>query len=398
MIMQSILDTDLYKFTVSNAYYQLYPNAECTFSFNDRNQEVYDEHFLEALKMEFAALSRLKLTEKEFEFLHTIRFLSTNYIEWLKGFTFEFDKINAFLDAEGHLHVEVTDKCYKASLYEIPVLSIVAECRNKWLGIKIDISTVLSLLEKKVNLANELQFKFAEFGTRRRASFNVQDAVVKYLKEKCPVYCVGTSNVFLAMKYGMMPSGTFPHEWVMFHAGIGGFKKANFEALNDWIKVYDGDLGIALIDTYTTQSFLHTLTLKQAKLLDGFRQDSGDEYKVGNMIIDKLKSMRIDPTSKTIVFSNALTFDKAADIARYFNGRVKVSFGIGTNLTCDLGIDGYKPANIVMKMSRCRYSERDFWENVIKISDDIGKHMGDPELFSIAKKELHLKELGVKID
>lgn len=398
MIMQSILDTDLYKFTVSNAYYQLYPNAECTFSFNDRNQEVYDERFLEALKMEFAALSRLKLTEKEFEFLHTIRFLSTNYIEWLKGFTFEFDKINAFLDAEGHLHVEVTDKCYKASLYEIPVLSIVAECRNKWLGVKIDISTVLSLLEKKVNLANELQFKFAEFGTRRRASFNVQDAVVKYLKEKCPVYCVGTSNVFLAMKYGMMPSGTFPHEWIMFHAGIGGFKKANLEGLNDWIKVYDGDLGIALIDTYTTQSFLHTLTLKQAKLLDGFRQDSGDEYKVGNMIIDKLKSMRIDPTSKTIVFSNALTFDKAADIARYFNGRVKVSFGIGTNLTCDLGIDGYKPANIVMKMSRCRYSGRDFWENVIKISDDIGKHMGDPELFSIAKKELHLKELGVKID
>jgi len=164
--------------------------------------------------------------------------------------------------------------------------------------------------------------------------------------------------------------------------------------LYDWIKVYDGDLGIALIDTYTTASFLHTLTLKQAKLLDGFRQDSGDEFKVGNMIIDKLKELRIDPLTKTIVFSNALNFDKALDILRYFKGRVKVSFGIGTNLTCDIGIDGYKPANIVMKMSRCRYSIRDFWEDVIKISDDLGKHMGLPELFEIAKRELHLDKLG----
>lgn len=192
-----------------------------------------------------------------------------------------------------------------------------------------------------------------------------------------------------------MPSGTCAHEWIMFHAGIGGFKTANLNALNDWISVYQGDLGISLIDTYTTASYLHTLTLKQAKLLDGFRQDSGDEFKIGNMIIDKLREMRIDPTSKTIVFSNALNFEKYAEIARYFKGRIKVSAGIGTNLTCDLGIDGYKPANIVMKLSRCRYSPRDFWEYVIKISDDIGKHMGNEDLFDIAAKELHFKELGV---
>jgi nicotinate phosphoribosyltransferase len=161
--------------------------------------------------------------------------------------------------------------------------------------------------------------------------------------------------------------------------------------------VYQGDLGISLIDTYTTASYLHTLTLKQAKLLDGFRQDSGDEFKIGNMIIDKLREMRIDPTTKTIVFSNALNFEKYAEIARYFKGRIKVAAGIGTNLTCDLGIEGYKPANIVMKLSRCRYSPRDFWEFVIKISDDLGKHMGHEDLFEIAAKELHFKELGVAV-
>lgn len=398
MMVKSILDTDLYKFTVSNAYFQLYPNAECTFTFNDRNKEKYDKKFLEMLSLEFANLTRLKLTEKEFMYISTIRFLAQNYIEWLKGFQFELDKIKFWLDDEGHLHIEVTDKCYKATLYEVPILAIVAECRNKWLGISANIEIVRQLLADKINLANEHQMKFAEFGTRRRFSFSVQEEVIKMLKKDCPIYCVGTSNVYLAMEYNMMPTGTFPHEWVMFHAGIGGFKTANLDSLNDWIKVYDGDLGIALIDTYTTASFLHTLTLKQAKLLDGFRQDSGDEFKVGNMIIDKLKSLRIDPMTKTIVFSNALTFDKALDVLKYFKNRIKVSFGIGTNLTCDVGIEGYKPANIVMKMSRCRYSARDFWNYVIKISDDLGKHMGLKELFDIAVRELHLKELGVNIE
>jgi nicotinate phosphoribosyltransferase len=287
---------------------------------------------------------------------------------------------------------------YKVTLYEVPILATVAECRNKWLGVHIGNARVIEILDKKIDFANEHQLYFSEFGTRRRASAASHDLIVRRLKERCPIYCVGTSNVYFAMKYNMMPSGTCAHEWIMFHAGIGGFKTANLTALNDWIKVYQGDLGISLIDTYTTASYLHTLTLKQAKLLDGFRQDSGDEYRIGNMIIDKLHEMRIDPTSKTIVFSNALNFEKYAEIARYFKGRIKVSAGIGTNLTCDLGIEGYKPANIVMKLSKCRYSPRDFWEYVIKISDDLGKHMGHKDLFDIAAKELHFEELGVKVN
>lgn len=397
-MVYSILDSDAYKFSMSNAYFKLYPDAEGTFTFNDRNNEVYDKKFLDALQLEFAKLCMLKMTMNEYMYISQIRYLATNYTEWLKNFQFELDKIKFWLDDKGHLHIEVTDKMYKVTLYEVPILAIVAECRNKWLGITIDTAKVIDILDNKINFANEHQLYFSEFGTRRRASAASHEAIVKRLKERCPIYCVGTSNVYFAMKYNMTPIGTCAHEWIMFHAGIGGFKTANFDALNDWIKVYNGDLGIALIDTYTTASFLHTLTLKQAKLLDGFRQDSGDEYKIGNMIIDKLKSMRIDPTTKTIVFSNALTFDKYADIVRYFKGRIKVSAGIGTNLTCDLGIEGYKPANIVMKLSRCRYSPRDFWENVIKISDDLGKHMGLKEIFDIAVNELHLKELGIDIE
>lgn len=390
--MESILDTDLYKLTMSNAYYQLYPESEGTFTFSDRNNEVYTPIFLEVLKKEISKMGKVSLTDEEFHYLHKIRFLNTNYIEWLKGFRFEPNKVNCYLDDEHHLHIYVTGKMYRVTMYEVPILSIVSELRNRYLGVDIDnIEAIKNTLMSKIEFINKNELYFAEFGTRRRASYASHDEIVRLLAKHCPKYCVGTSNVHLAMKYGIKPSGTCAHEWIMFHAGIGGFKLANYSALEDWIKVYQGDLGISLIDTYTTKSYLHTLTLKQAKLLDGFRQDSGDEYEIGDMIIEKLKEMRINPLAKTIVFSNALDFPKYLKIRDYFKGKINVSAGVGTNLTCDLShIEGYKPANIVMKLTRCRYSPRDYWEDVIKISDDKGKHMGSLGLFDIAKKELHL--------
>ena len=389
----SILDTDLYKFSTSNAYFQLYPLAEGTFTFNDRAKEVYDASFLSALREEFAHLERLSLTGEEFDYVtRKIRYIHRNYWEWLKGFRFEADRIEAELDADGHLHIRVTDYMYKVTLYEVPVLAIVAELRNRYKGVQADISRALDILDGKIALANEHGLLFSEFGTRRRFSSVLHDAVVRRLKETCPKYCAGTSNVYFAMKYGMTPIGTFPHEWVMFHSGVFGYKRANYLSLEDWIAVYDGALGTALIDTFTTKSFLRTLTMKQAKLLDGFRQDSGDERVVGDAIIARLEEFGIDPVSKVIVFSNALTFPKYKEVADYFRGRVKVSAGIGTNLTCDPDIEDYKAANIVMKLSRCRMSAKDPWEKVIKISDDSGKQMGDDREFDIASYELHLEQ------
>ena len=388
----SILDTDLYKFSTSNAYFQLYPLAEGTFKFNDRAAEVYDTAFLSALKEEFKSLERLRLSDAEFNYVTSkIRYISHNYWEWLRGFNFEADKIEAGLDSEGHLRIEVTDFLYKVTLYEVPILAIVAELRNRVKGVQVDTAKALAVLDAKLEIANENKLLFSEFGTRRRFSSVLHDEIVRELKEKCPKYCAGTSNVYFAMKYDMTPIGTFPHEWVMFHSGVFGYKRANYLSLEDWIRVYDGALGTALIDTFTTRSFLRTLTMKQAKLLDGFRQDSGDEKEVGDAIIERLKEFGIDPASKVIVFSNALNFPKYKAVADYFRGRVKVSAGIGTNITCDPGIEGYKAANIVMKLSRCRMSAKDPWEKVIKISDDLGKHMGDDKEFEIASYELHLQ-------
>ena len=387
----SILDTDLYKFSTSNAYFQLYPLAEGTFTFNDRSREVYDEAFLADLKAALAQMCSLSLSDDEFDYVTSrVKYISRNYWEWLRGFRFEADKIDCRLDAEGHLLIDVTDLLYKVTLYEVPILATVAELRNH--RYEPDIVEAMSRLDAKIAIANENRLGFSEFGTRRRFSSSLHEAVVARLKENCPKYCAGTSNVMFARKYDLIPVGTFPHEWMMFHSGVFGYKRANYLGLEDWIKVYDGALGTALIDTFTTASFLRTLTLKQAKLLDGFRQDSGDEKEIGDMIIARLEEFGIDPRTKLLVFSNALTFEKYRDIAAYFKGRIKFSAGIGTNLTCDPGIPGYKPANIVMKLSRCRMSAKDPWEKVIKISDDLGKHMGDDLEFSIATHELHLEQ------
>lgn len=387
----SILDNDLYKFSTSNAYFHLYPLAEGTFKFNDRAAEVYDESFLEALKEEFKKLSQLSLGEEEFEYLvGNIKYISRNYWEWLRGFRFDADKINAYLDEQGHLQIEVTDYLYKVTLYEVPVLAIVSELRNRVNGMKVNLDVAINILDEKLKIANDNALHFSEFGTRRRFSSKLHEHIVARLKEKCPKYCAGTSNVYFAMKFGMTPIGTFPHEWVMFHSGVFGYKRANYLSLENWIKVYDGALGTALMDTFTTVSFLRTLTMKQAKLLDGFRQDSGDEIEVGEAVIARLKEFGIDPSSKIIVFSNALDFPRYKKVADYFRGRIKVSAGIGTNITCDPGIESYEKANIVMKLSRCRMSAKDPWEKVIKISDDIGKHMGDTREFEIASYELHL--------
>ncbi|MBO4454816.1 MAG: nicotinate phosphoribosyltransferase [Bacteroidales bacterium] len=388
-MVQSILDTDLYKFSTSNAYFQLYPLAEGTFTFNDRSKEVYDESYLATLKAELARMCALSLSEDEFEYVtNHIRYISRNYWEWLRGFRFEADKIDCRLDAEGHLKIDVTDLMYKVTLYEVPILATVAELRNR--RFKLDEAEAMQRLDAKIELANKEELVFSEFGTRRRFSSDLHEAVVRRLKEACPKYCAGTSNVLYAKMFNLVPVGTFPHEWMMFHSGVFGYKRANYLGLEDWISVYDGALGTALIDTFTTASFLRTLTLKQAKLLDGFRQDSGDEIEIGEMIIARLEEFGIDPRTKLLVFSNALDFPKYSRIAAYFKGRIKVSAGIGTNLTCDPGIPGYKAANIVMKLSRCRMSAKDPWEKVIKISDDTGKHMGEDVEFGIASHELHL--------
>ena len=389
----SILDTDLYKFTTSYAYQKLYPEAEGTFTFTDRSKTVYSDDFVLQLDMELAKLGQIKMTDSEFKWLEkgAIRYIPNSYWEWLYGyFRFEPSKVDVWLDDEKHLHIEVTDKLYKVTLYEVPILAIVSELRNKFFGYNANRETMLSILNDKINFANEHQLYFSEFGTRRRYSASSMEDIVRTLKEKCPIYCTGTSNVYFAYKYNMKCQGTFPHEWCMFHASTGGYKKANQRMLEAWQNVYRGNLGIALMDTYTTDVFLKEFSMELAKLFDGVRQDSGDEIEIGNKVIDRYRELGIDPTTKRIIFSNALDFPKYERIARYFKGQIRVSAGIGTNLTCDTGIDGYKPANIVMKLSKCRMSPREDWQKCIKVSDDIGKHIGDEKELEVCTYSLNI--------
>lgn len=388
MVIKTILDTDLYKFTTSYAYIKLFPYALGTFSFKDRDETEYTEGFLEALKSEIHNLSLVSLTKEELEFMYAhCRFLPRVYWEWLSSFHFDPDKIEVYLDEYHHLHIEVTDFLYKVTLYEVPLLAIVSEIKNQFLNRIPDKNTILERLSGKVELSNEHQMPFSEFGTRRRFSFDVQETVVAYLKEHAR-YCTGTSNCYLAMKYDMLPMGTHPHEWFMFHGAQFGYKHANYMALENWVNVYDGDLGTALSDTYTSDSFLSNFSRKQAKLFDGVRCDSGDEFEFIERLIARYRELGIDPRTKTIIFSNALDFDKALHIFDYCKGKINCSFGIGTNLTNDTG---YNPSNIVMKLSRCKMNVNQEWRECVKLSDDMGKHMGSNAEVEACLYELRLK-------
>ncbi len=390
-MVYSLLDTDLYKLTTSYAYMKMFPDAECTFKFTDRNRIPRTTEFLENYKKKMKELCMIHLTDEEFHWVvSAIPFIPMYYWEWLRSFRFEYDKMNIYLDEDNVLCIEVTDKNYKASLYEIPHLFTVPEVNNT--GKPIDWELTMSKLKDKVDLANKNGVLFSEFGTRRRFSYEVQDKVCAYLKEHAKT-CVGTSNVHFAMKYNMRPCGTHPHEWFMFHGAQFGYKNANYMALENWVNVYDGDLGTALTDTYTTDVFFRNFSMKQAKLFDGIRQDSGDEYKFIEKAIKFYKSKGIDPTTKTIIFSNALDFPKAVEIKKHCEGKIRAAFGIGTNLTCDVyAPDGskYNAENIVEKMSKCRMNANQPWFITIKISDDLGKHMGDNKEFDHAKYELNI--------
>lgn len=365
----------------------MFPYAQGTFSFNDREGTVCSDEFLQAVRHELDKLGEVRLTSEEKEFMtRYCRFIPPVYWEWLSSFRFEPGKIKVWLDGDRHLQMEVTDYMYKVTLYEVPLLAIVSEMKNKFEHHEADMEEVLRRLAPKIELSNANKLPFSEFGTRRRFSKQVHEAVVRQLKKEAK-YCTGTSNCYLAMKYAMRPMGTHPHEWFMFHGAQFGYKHANYMALENWVNVYDGDLGTALSDTYTSESFLSNFSRKQAKLFDGVRCDSGDEFTFVDQLIGRYRELGIDPTTKTIIFSNALDFPKALELFHYCEGRIRCSFGIGTNLTNDTG---YRPANIVMKLTRCRMNTNQQWRECIKLSDDLGKHLGSSHEVQACLHELRL--------
>ena len=380
--INSILHNDLYKFSMSNYYIQNFPEASGTFAFHDRNKTEYTPEVVAALKEEFDSLRKLFLQKSEFDWaIKNIPYIPQVYWEWLRSFRYEPEKIKVWLDDQNHLQIEVTDLMYKVTFYEIPILAIVSEVfhrfeKNSYQTRPALEDIMLSRLDAKIKIAADHNLFFADFGMRRAYSSISEEIVVEYLKQHCPTF-VGTSTVSLAMKYGVKPIGTMAHETFMFQAAIHSPKDANFMVMENWVKTYDGNLGTVLTDTYTVDVFLRNFSMKLAKLYDGVRHDSGDPFEFGDKMIAKYKSYGIDPMSKTIVFSDGLDFPKAAEIKEYFAGKIKVTFGIGTNLTCD--IPGVKPMNIVMKLKECRVNSRQPIYGCVKLSDVPGKAIGNPK-------------------
>ena len=386
-MIKSILDNDLYKFSMGYGYMKLYPDAEGEFEFNNRNRLMkFEPFFVERLKEEFNKMAQLALTDEELNWaIKAMPYIPACYWEWLKGFRYEPEKINVWLDEEAHLHITVCDKLYKVTLYEVPILATLSELHNR--AHIISDANIIDRLEPKVKLSNDEHLWYSEFGTRRRFSFDVQDKVVAYLKQNSK-YCVGTSNVYLAMKYDMKPIGTVAHEWIMFHGANFGYRRANYEAYEAWVNVFDGALGTALTDTYTSNAFFKNFSLKQAKLFDGIRQDSGSEIEFVYKAVERYRELGVDPMLKTIIFSNALDFPKFKEINDFCKGKIgKCCAGIGTNLTNDVGA---VPMNIVMKLMKCRMNANQEWVRCIKISDDEGKVMGDAKEIQAASIELGL--------
>ena len=387
--LKSILDNDFYKITMQNAVVKLFPSEKVKYSFINRGKHHFPKGFDEELRKSVNAMAEMKLTKEEKEYLrNTCPYLDLPYLDFLAGYQYDPSEVQ-IVQTENDLQVTVVGEWYRTILWEVPLLALISELHYVMNGIERDSdeTVIRNTLEKAEELDN-LGVNFAEFGTRRRHSYKVHDLVVDALTQNKSSKFTGSSNVHFAMKYGVKPIGTHAHEWFMFHAAEYGFKMANALSLEHWVDVYRGDLGVALSDTYTTEVFFQQFDKKFAKLFDGVRHDSGDPIEFAEKTIAHYEQNGINPLFKYIIFSDGLNLEKVAEITHACRGKIGISFGIGTNLTNDVGV---KPMNIVMKLIAAQSVNGD-WVPTVKLSDEHGKYTGDPKMIELAKEFLRIKD------
>jgi len=369
-IIKSIIDNDFYKFTMQFGVTKLYPDVMARYKFINRGEHEFPDGFAEELQNEINAMASLALTKDEKEFFSTnCPYLSPAYLDFLQGY--RYDPAEVKISQNGSdVEVLVEGYWYRTILWEVPILCLISEIFYKLTNAqRISNGEITKRTSDKVDLYNRLGVTVAEFGTRRRHSYEVHDIVMKELTNHKGKSFVGTSNVHFAHKYGVKPIGTHAHEWFMFHGARYGFKIANSISLDRWVKVYYGDLGIALTDTYTSDIFFGQFDKKLSKLFDGVRHDSGDPIEFGEKTIAHYEKMGINPLFKTIIFSDGLNSEKVEVITKAFKDRIGLSFGIGTNLTNDTNL---RPMNIVMKLTEI--SSIDIkWTEMLDL-DDIPSH------------------------
>ena len=380
---QSILDNDAYKFGMGCAEWMLYPDAEVEFKFFDRRpSKLYDDEFKMRLDSRIEAMRELQLRDSEYDFMRqNMSYLPKTYLDFLRTYRYNPDEVTTAIDGEGRLSVTVRGKWHRAGYWEVPLMkNISAEFFSDWRGHNKlwNYDGVRDRIAAKARTLSEAGCFWADFGTRRRRDFWSQDAVVSTMK----MYkgFVGTSNVYLAMQHGVKPIGTMAHEWIQAHSVLGGIRHANRFALDAWSKVYRGDLGIALTDTFGTDAFFEDFDIYLAKLYDGLRQDSGCPFIFAEKAVEHYKKLGIDYSTKTIVFSDNLNAETCVLIWKHCQKLgIRCSFGIGTNLTNDYPNSKLKPLNMVIKMVELNGVP------VVKLSDDKGKEIGDKDALRVIK-------------
>lgn len=368
------------------AIQRLYPWSYVKYEFTNRGENSFPKGFAERLKEEVAAMAALKLTKEERNFIEKrCYFFDPVFFDFLDGYRYDPNEVQISQEG-GKLSVQIEGFWYRTVLWEVPLMAIISELYFIMTGAEPN-DFEQKTIDKAVAL-KDIKADYSEFGTRRRYSLDVQDKVVGLLKANSGDYFKGTSNMYLAMKHNTTPIGTMPHEWFMYHGALFGYRAANIKGLEAWVDVFQGSLGISLTDTYTTDSFFKSFSLKQAKLFDGVRCDSGDPIEFTDKVIKFYEGLRIDPELKTVVYSDSLNIDVVKKIKEHVNGRLHDTYGIGTYFSNDVGV---KPLNMVIKMSGVKVhpNEKEFL-SAIKLSDVYGKNTGNKKEIEICKLTLGL--------
>lgn len=379
MIISSLLDTDLYKFTMMQVVLHHFPGAQVEYRFKCRNENVDLTPYIDEIKAEIAALCRLRFQEAELDYLRSFRFIKSDFVDFLDIFHLneKYISVTPSPANNGEIEIQVKGPWLHTILFEVPVLAIVNEVYFRATQRTPDYETGRARLRDKIALLTDNPSldgcKIADYGTRRRFSRSWHAEVILAMKETMGGHFAGTSNVQFAMQHDLTPLGTMAHEYLQACQALGPrLRDSQIYGFEMWAREYRGDLGIALSDVYGMDAFLRDFDMYFCKLFDGARHDSGDPFEWGERLLDHYNNNRVDAKSKVLVFSDGLDFDKVVSLYLRFKDRAKVAFGVGTNLTNDLG---YTPLQVVMKMVRCN------GQPVAKLSDTPAKNMCEDEAY-----------------
>lgn len=398
-IITRFTDDDLYKFSMCCAVIDNWPRAIVKYSFTDRDHHVYPVGFAEKLREQIELLEEVIITDEEIEFMkRKCTYIPHWFYSYLKGYRYDSRWVNVEQDSEGHLKLMIEGNWSSVILLEVKLLAIISELNYIMNGQSgsVNYDDYKNRTFDKAKKLIENGCYFNEFGTRRRFSKKSQEIAIQAMVEAektvhGPGRFQGTSNVYFAMKYDLTPTGTMAHEMVCAVGGMYGPQMANHLAMSAWRKTYRGALGTFLYDTYGWHIFDLNFSEDYAHMFKGLRVDSGDNYKELDRIVEKYNSLGIDPRTKQVIFSNALSTDCAIELQRYASSRCLPSFGIGTHFTNDF--PGIRPMNIVIKLTEVKITEKwTFFNQTCKLSQDEGKYSGDPAVVKRFRQALHLED------